>query len=212
PGTADPPPRAARGAGVVLAAGDCRQDRYLRPVGHGGGEALEEAYVFSGHVDVDEAAQRAVLVRDPPAQLLEALEQAVEHLLHSGAFEQCLGFAPRRRPQLRGDLDDDRHQTASASGTPALNAASVGSIVRVSNVPRTASSVFRPSPVITSTTRSSGSMSPRCASFASTAVVTPPAVSVKMPVVSASSEIPARISSSLTLSTEPPVRRASSSA
>jgi hypothetical protein len=43
-------------------------------------------------------------------------------------------------------------------------------------------------------------------------VVTPPAVSVKIPVVSASSLIPARISSSLTASIEPPVSRAWSSA
>ena len=55
-------------------------------------------------------------------------------------------------------------------------------------------------------------MSPRSASLASVAVVTPPAVSVKMPVVSASSRMPARISSSETASTAPPVRRASSTA
>ena len=59
-------------------------------------------------------------------------------------------------------------------------------LVCVSKVPRTASSVFSPSPVITITTRSSGSMSPRAASLASTAIVTPPAVSVKTPVVCAS--------------------------
>jgi hypothetical protein len=48
--------------------------------------------------------------------------------------------------------------------------------------------------------------------LASVAVVTPPAVSVKIPVVSASSRIPARTSSSLTASTPPPVVRATSSA
>ena len=55
-------------------------------------------------------------------------------------------------------------------------------------------------------------MSPRSASLASVAVVTPPAVSVKMPVVSASRRMPARISSSVTESTPPPVLRASSTA
>jgi hypothetical protein len=55
-------------------------------------------------------------------------------------------------------------------------------------------------------------MSPRSASLASTAVVTPPAVSVKMPVVSASSRMPARTSSSVTASMPPPVRCASSTA
>ena len=77
---------------------------------------------------------------------------------------------------------------------------------------RTASSVFRPSPVMTSTTRSPAPMSPRSASLASTAVVTPPAVSVKMPVVSASRRMPSRISWSVTESIEPPVARARSSA
>jgi len=48
--------------------------------------------------------------------------------------------------------------------------------------------------------------------LASTAVVTPPAVSVKMPVVSASSRTPARISESVTASIPPAVRRASSTA
>ena len=43
-------------------------------------------------------------------------------------------------------------------------------------------------------------------------MVTPPAVSVKMPVVSASRRMPARISSSVTASIAPPLRRASSSA
>src|SRR5207249_1751921 len=46
----------------------------------------------------------------------------------------------------------------------------------------------------------------------STAVVTPPAVSVKMPVVSASRRMPARISSSVTASIDPCERRARSSA
>src|ERR1700759_3701949 len=55
-------------------------------------------------------------------------------------------------------------------------------------------------------------MSPPSASLASTAVVTPPAVSVKMPVVRASRRIPSRISSSVTASMPPPLRRARSSA
>ena len=55
-------------------------------------------------------------------------------------------------------------------------------------------------------------MSPRSASLRSTAVVTPPAVSVKMPVVSASSWMPSTISSSVTASIDPPVLRARSSA
>src|SRR5271154_5109415 len=116
------------------------------------------------------------------------------HLLDRRAVYLRLRLAAGDWPQLRGDLHDDRHQTVTALDTPAWKASTVGSIVWVSNVPRT------------------GSMSPRSASLARTAVVTPPAVSVKMPVVCASNAMPARISSSLTASTEPPVRRARSSA
>src|ERR1700724_540189 len=183
---------------LQLAARYGWEDRQLRAVGDGRGQPVQKADVFAGQVHVDEAPQRSVLIGDARAQLLEAVEQSVQDLLDRRAIDLRLGLAPGSRPQLRRDLHDDRHQTVTASGTPAWKASTVGSIVRVSNVPRTASSVLRPSPVITSTTRSSGSMSPRSASFARTAVVTPPAVSVKMPVVCASSEMPARISSSLT--------------
>ena len=65
---------------------------------------------------------------------------------------------------------------------------------------------------MTSTTRSSGPIAPCAASLASVAVVTPPAVSVKTPVVSASRRMPSRTSSSVTASIEPPLLRASSSA
>ena len=54
----------------------------------------------------------------------------------------------------------------------------------------------------------SGSRRPSRASFASVAIVTPPAVSVKMPVVRASRPIASTISSSGTAAIAPPVRRA----
>src|SRR5439155_5762940 len=75
----------------------------------------------------------------------------------------------------------------AAAGEPTVSSkdSTVGSTSRASNVPRTASRVLSPSPVIVSTTRSPGSMSPRSASLRRTATVTPPAVSVKTPVVSA---------------------------
>ena len=57
-----------------------------------------------------------------------------------------------------------------------------------------------------------GPMAPSLGELRSTAVVTPPAVSVKIPVVSASRRMPSRISSSDTASIRPPVRRATSSA
>src|SRR5262249_42244456 len=156
--------------------------------------------------------QRPILLGDARAQLAEAREQAVEHLLHGRSLDFGLRRPVSYWAQLSGDLHDHGHQTGRACGTPARNDSVGGRIVSVWNVPRTASSVFSPSPVISSTTRSSGSMSPRAASLLSTAVVTPPAVSVKMPVVWASSPMPARISASLTASTDPPEHRASSSA
>src|SRR5215218_1926963 len=207
------PDRARPPAGRASAAGDRRQDLDLVAVGHRRLEAVAEADVLAVHVDVDEPAQGAVAVGQPVAQLAVALEQRVEHLADRPALELELTLAAGRRPQLRGDLDLDRHHArAPAPSTFAVNSSNDGAISWTSNVPRTASSVLSPSPVMTSTTRSPGSMSPRAASLARTAVVVPPAVSVKMPVVSASRRMPARISSSETASIEPPVRRARSSA
>src|SRR6201999_3096618 len=79
--------------------------------------------------------------------------------------------------QLRRELDRDRHQTVTSSGAKwESNSSSDAPISVTSNEPRTASSVFRPSPVTIATTRSDGSMSPRPASFLSVAIVTAPAV------------------------------------
>ena len=55
-----------------------------------------------------------------------------------------------------------------------------------------------------STIDSSRGMTPRSISFLAAATVTPPAVSVKMPSVRASSSIPSTISSSVACSPEPP--------
>ena len=71
----------------------------------------------------------------------------------------------------------------------------------------TASSVFSPMPVLMTTVSSEGSSSPFSTSLRVTATVVPPAVSVKMPSVRASSRMPSRTCSSLTSSTAPPLRR-----
>src|SRR5690348_3671167 len=176
------------------ASGDSRQDRQLGAVLDRRGQAVEKADVLARDVDVDEAPQRAVVVIDARAQLVVADEQRLEHLAHVCAVDLGLGLATGRGTKLRGNLDADRHQARTPAPSAASKAATVGAIEHVSNVPRTASSVLRPSPVMTSTTRSSRSMSPRSASLRSTAVVTPPAVSVKIPVVWASSAMPSRIS------------------
>ena len=70
-----------------------------------------------------------------------------------------------------------------------------------------ASRVFRPMPVLMTTVSLVGSSRPDSTSFLSVPTVVPPAVSVKIPSVRASSRMPARTSSSLTSSTAPPLRR-----
>src|SRR4029079_18216557 len=136
--------------------------------------------------------QAAVAVGQAVAQLAVALEERVEHRADGRALHAHGARAARRLAQLGRQLAL-RHQTrTSAPSTSATNWSKDGAISNASKVPRTASSVLRPSPVMTRTARWSGSLSPLSASLPSTAVVTPPAVSVKMPVVSASRRMPAR--------------------
>ena len=71
--------------------------------------------------------------------------------------------------------------------------------------PASASWVLRPWPVMQSTALSFLGILPVAMSFLAQATVTPPAVSAKMPVVSARSLIPSTISSSVQSSELPPV-------
>src|SRR4051812_29065389 len=64
------------------APGHSRQDRDLVPVLDSRLEPVEEADVLTAHVDVHEAAQVAV-DRDPVAQAVVAVVEAVEHLADS---------------------------------------------------------------------------------------------------------------------------------
>src|SRR2546429_6240003 len=115
------------------------------------------------------------MVIRPLAQLGGALAQARHPLPHGGAVDQRLGLPAGSRAQLRGDLDEHRHQAVTAAGRADSNASTLASMLCTTKESRTPSSVFSPSPVISSTTRSPGSISPRSASLRSTAVVTPPA-------------------------------------
>src|SRR5947209_6420016 len=199
------------------AAGHRRQDRHLVAIGHRRVEAVHEPDVLAADVDVDEPAQPAIL-GDAAAQLAVAVVKGVEHLADGLAVDARRRLAVGGGSELGWDLDRDchgaqwYHATATTRSAACWKESSVGSISQVSDVPRATSSVFSPSPVMYATTRSSGSITPRAASFASTATVTPPAVSVKIPVVRASSLTASRMSSSLTASIVPPVRRARSSA
>src|SRR4051794_30835436 len=217
PSTGDDCPSARAGAS---AAGDRRKDLNLVAVVELGFEPVLEADVLTADEDVDEPAQPSVL-GDALTKAVVLLEDSVERLTDGRPLDLELALAAGRRSELGRDLDRDAHRpeiyrapvaATSGASTFASKESSVGSISLMEKPSRTASRVFKPSPVIQTTTRSSGSMSPRSASLASTATVTPPAVSVKMPVVSASRRMPARISASETESIAPPVPRASSSA
>src|SRR5213075_331046 len=82
-----------------------------------------------------------------------------------------------------------RHEPSLTSArTSATRGAMTGA---ARNTGATASTVFRPFPVMHSTTSSSAENRPSPASASAAATVTPPAVSVKIPTASASSRIPA---------------------
>ncbi len=111
-----------------------------------------------------------------------------------------------------GSRDVPRRGRRSAASPASRNASRLGGWSRSGPVVgATASSVFRPSPVLRTTVVSDGSSRPVSISFLVTPTVTPPAVSAKMPSVRASSLIASTTCSSLTSSTAPPVRRAMSS-
>ena len=76
-------------------------------------QALLEADVLAADVDVDEAAQVAVL-GDPLAQVAVGVEDGVEHLADGGALDLELGLAAGRGAQLGRDLHGDCHQTATS--------------------------------------------------------------------------------------------------
>ena len=114
-------------------------------------------------------------------------------------------------PITNGRRDGESCQSATL--TAAWKLSRLGATVTVGpHSAATASRVFKPLPVIKATTRSFGLMVPARASLASTATVTPPAVSAKMPSVRASRRMPSTISSSVTAATAPPERRTSSRA
>src|SRR3954471_1857530 len=87
-----PPQRITTGGSSALPAGDGRQDRDLVAVVDGGLEALLEADVLAGDVDVHEAAQVAVL-GDPLAKAVVAIEHRVEGLADGGRIDFHLGLA-----------------------------------------------------------------------------------------------------------------------
>ena len=133
------------------AAGDGGDDGQRLPVGHRRLEALEEAHVLVGQEDVDEPAQRPVLVEQPVAEPGVGRLERLEHLAHGGAVDGHFARPAGQGAQLRRDADGDAHLGASMSAltsTAAENASMVGSMVAVGPmVAVRASTVLRPWPV-----------------------------------------------------------------
>ena len=171
-------------------------------------EAVEEEDVLAVDVDVDEPAPAAVL-GDPAAQFGEALVGRVEHFPDGRA----------------GDgLADDSASVAARSWVGIFTLTAMGAIFYASAAMRSLAlrrpprgidlpRLERAAALVERLEALAGDGGPRRArrdrcrpappAWRSTAVVTPPAVSVKMPVVSASSRMPWRISSSVTDSIVP---------
>src|SRR5690349_24687368 len=105
-----PPQRMTTGG---LATGDGREDRYLVAVVDLRLQAVLEADVLAADVDVDEAAQVAVL-GDPLTQVAMGLEDGVEDLADGGAGDLDLSLPAGRCAQLGRDLPGDGHQTVTA--------------------------------------------------------------------------------------------------
>src|SRR4051794_20313314 len=204
-----------RSGGRALAAGDGGDDAHGRAVDDFGVQAVEEADVLVVDEHVDEPAQLALVVVEPLTEPGVRRLEAVEHGGEGPRLARDLGVAARELAQLRGDADGDRHAyfSSSSGGNASWKASRVGGITAVGPTVRsTASSVFRPCPVTYATTRSSERTMPSAASRFSVAMVTPPAVSAKIPSVRASSFIASTISSSVTAASPPPVWRTASSA
>ena len=81
------------------------------------------------------------------AQPIDLARRDAEHHDHA-----VRSLQPHRvaggRAELRRKLDGDRHQATPAAANAASNSSSEGAISVTCSVPRTASSVFRPSPVM----------------------------------------------------------------
>src|SRR5215218_6273453 len=81
----------------------------LRACGRRGVEALGEAHILLGHVDVDETAQLALLVDDPGLDAREAGLQRVDDLGQRATVGGDLGLVLRVGAQDRRDAYVDAH-------------------------------------------------------------------------------------------------------
>src|SRR6185437_11818203 len=93
----------------ALAARNGRQDRHLVAVIDRGLQAILEADVLAGDVDVDEAAQIAVL-GDALAESVVLVEDRIEGLADGRALDLELALATGRGAELGGNLHGDAHR------------------------------------------------------------------------------------------------------
>src|SRR5437667_7310046 len=193
------------------APGDGGNDRDLIAVLEHRLLRLEEPDVLLVHVDIDEAPQLTRLVHEPFLQPGELALQVLHETLHRVALGLDLGVALRERAERGRDSYEHRHARSSYTAWD-LRSASARSkadsdglmFTWASRRPWSASGVLMPLPVMQMTIDSVLWMTPVSMSFRVAATVTPPAVSVKMPSVRASTSIPSTISSSATCAPKPP--------
>src|SRR2546423_765886 len=159
---------------------DCRDDRHLVAVLDGGGEAAAEADVFVVQVKVDEGIGLALLVPEPGREG----GVARGHVGH-GLAQRPAGRLDRPGPagvggEHRGQVQRDGH--VRSSSTRVVTSRSRGAMTGDSGTaPCTASIVFKPWPVMQSTTSSWASNRPARARASAPAAVTPPAASANTP-------------------------------
>src|SRR5436309_2719700 len=198
--------RALRNGPGASAAGNRGDDADFVSIQERSLLVLQKADVFLIDVHVDETAHGAVFIQQP---LLDARIARLQ-LRDGGAdvpggdFDNFLivgQLSQGRRNSYFGCHNQMLTVVLLSASSSASNSRKLGRISRMRPAwPVTASSVFSPLPVMQSTAASLAEIFPEAISFLATPTVTPPAVSAKMPSVSASSLIASRISSSVTSS------------
>src|SRR5205814_668703 len=167
-------------------------------------EVLQEADVLGADEDVHEPAHRAGVVADALLDAGVALLQLGDQLADGAAGGGDLLLALGQLAERGGDADGGD----GCSSIRCSNALNVGGMLGPASAsPSSASWVLSPLPVMQTTVGSPRPMRPSATRRRHAATVTPPAVSVKMPSVAASSRIASRISSSLTAAAPPPEAR-----
>src|SRR5881628_1735878 len=185
---------------------DRRDDRHLVAVLDGGREAAAKAHVLVVQIKVDEWIGLTLLVPQPRREGGVArghvghglAQRAARRLDRPGAAG--VGGEHGRQVQRDGHVRSSSTRVVTSRSRGVMTGAS-------GTAPCTASTVFKPWPVMQSTTSSCASNRPARAKARAPAAVTPPAVSANTPVSSARKRIPSTSSESLTAAAQPPVSR-----